>query len=86
MMLKLKRQACLAPTNSLPSCFFSHGQHLKGQKNVSVFSLIRLRSKLTEHFENCKKNMRSERTEMAVKERVLRIIEFSNMSVDYILF
>ena len=53
----------------------------KVKKNVSVFSLIRLRSKVTEHFENCKKNMRSERTEMAVKERVLRIIEFPDTSL-----
>ena len=48
---------------------------------MSVFSLIRLRSKVTEHFENCKKNMPCERTEMAVMERVLRIIEFPDTSL-----
>ena len=43
---------------------------------VSGFSLIRLRSKVTEHFQNCEKIMRSERKEMAFKERIFRIIEF----------
>ena len=45
-------------------------------KNVSGFSLIRLRSKVTEHFQNCDKTMRSERTEMSFKERIFRIINF----------
>ena len=46
---------------------------------VSGFSLIRLRSKVTEHFQNCEKIMLSERTEMAFKERIFRIIEFPDM-------
>ena len=56
--------------------FFSPGQDPKSLKNVSGFSLIRLRSKFIEHFQNCEKIMRNERTEMAFKERNFRIIEF----------
>ena len=56
--------------------FFSQGQDPKSLKNVSGFSLIQLRSKVTEHFQNCKKTMRSEHMEMAFKERIFRIIEF----------
>ena len=57
------------------SLFFSPGQDPKSLKNVSGFSLIRLCSKV-EHFQNSVKTTRSERTEMAFKERSFRIIEF----------
>ena len=50
--------------------FFSPCQDPTSLKNVSGFSLIRLRSKVTEHFRNCEKTMWSERTEMAFKERI----------------
>ena len=61
------------------SLFFSPGQDPKSLKNVSGFSLIRFRSKVTEHLQNCEKTMRSERTEMAFKERTFRIFEFPDM-------
>ena len=55
--------------------FFSRSGSQK-PKNVPEFPLIRLRSKVTEHFQNCEKTMRSERTEMAFKERIFIVIEF----------
>ena len=55
--------------------FFSPGQDPKSLKNVSGFSLIRLHLNVTEHFQNCEKNMRSERTEMAFSERIFRIVD-----------
>ena len=59
---------------------FSRSGSQKLKKRIGVFlnsiALIQLRSKVTEHFENCEKTMRSERTEMAFKERIFRIIEF----------
>ena len=60
--------------------FFSPGQDPKSLKSVSGFSLIRLRSKVTEqYFQICEKIMRKERTEMAFKERIFRIIELPDM-------
>ena len=58
--------------------FFSRSGSQK-LKRVSGFFLIRFRSKVTKHFQNCEKTMRSERTEMAFKERIFRIIEFPDM-------
>ena len=58
------------------SLFFFPGQDPKSLKSVSGFSLIRLRSKVTEDFWNCEKNKQNERTEMAFKGRIFRIIEF----------
>ena len=66
--------------------FFSPGQDPKSLKNVSGFSLIRLRSIVTEHFQNCEKTVRSEHTEMAFKERIFRIIEFPDMFLLTIFF
>ena len=60
---------------------FSPDQDPKSLKNVSGFSLIRLRSQVTEHLQNCEKTMRSERTEMAFKERIFRIIKFPDTSL-----
>ena len=54
----------------LKVCFFSLGQDPKSLKNVSGFSLIQFRAKVTKHIQNFEKIMRSERTEMAFKERM----------------
>ena len=66
--------------------FFSLCQSPKSLKNVSGFSLIRFRLKVTKHFQNCEKTMRSERTEMVFKERIFRIIEFPDMFLLVIYF
>ena len=66
--------------------FFSPGQDPKSLKNVSGFSLIRFRSKGTKHFQNSEKTMRSERTEMAFKEMIVRIIEFPDRFLLIIYF
>ena len=68
------------------SFFFPPGQDPKSLKNVLEFSLIRFRLKVTKHFQNCEKIMRSERTEMAFKERIFRIIEFPDMLLLVIYF
>ena len=68
------------------SLFFSPGQDPKSLKSVSGFSLIRFRSKVTKHFQNCEKTMRSERTEMAFRESIFRIIEFPDMFLLVIYF
>ena len=70
----------------LEVCFFSPGQDPKSLKSVLGFSLIRFRSKLTKPFQNCKKTMRSERTEMAFKERIFRIIKFPDTLLLVIYF
>ena len=46
---------------------------------MSGFFLSRLHSIVTQHFQNCEKNMRSERTEMTFIEIIFRIIEFPDM-------
>ena len=66
--------------------FFSPGQDPKSLKSVSGFSLIRFRSKVTKHFQNCEKTMRSERTGMAFKERMFRIIKFPDRFLLVIYF
>ena len=70
----------------LEVCFFSPGQDPKSLKNVSGFSLIRFRSKVTKHFQNCEKTMRSELTEKPFKERIFTIITFPDTFLFVIYF
>ena len=53
---------------------------------MSGFSSIRFRSKVTKHFQNCEKTMRSERAEMAFKQRIFRIVEFRDRFLLVIYF
>ena len=65
--------------------FFSRSGSQRLKKRVGVF-LIRLRSKVTEHFQNCEKIMRSERTEMAFKESLCWISAvFVVLYVDFVI-
>ena len=66
--------------------FFSPVQDPKCLKNVSGVFLNSIALKVTEHFQNCEKNMRSERTEMAIKERIFRIIPFPDTVLLIIYF
>ena len=58
------------------SLFFFSSSGSQKLKKASVFFLIGFCSKVTKHFQNCEKTMRSEHMEMAFKERIHRIIEF----------
>ena len=55
--------------------FFSRSGSQKLKKRVRVF-LNSISFKSYKTFQTCKKTMRSERTEMALKERIFRVIEF----------